>query len=65
MYISVQQLYARCPQWPEEGTGSLRTEVSDRCEMPSRCWELSLGSLEEQPVLLTTESSFQSLIFNI
>ena len=29
------------------------------CEPPCRCWELNLGSLEEQSVLLTTEPSLQ------
>jgi hypothetical protein len=32
--------------------------VTDSCELPCGCWELNLGGpLEEQPVLLTTESS--------
>ena len=29
-------------------------------ELPCGCWELNLGPLEEQPVLLTTEPSLQS-----
>ncbi|EDL00481.1 mCG113792, isoform CRA_a, partial [Mus musculus] len=32
----------------------------DGCELPCRCWELNLGPLEEQQVLLTTEPSLQS-----
>ena len=32
---------------------------SSELEVPYRQWELSLGPLEEQPVLLTTESSLQ------
>ena len=31
----------------------------DSCELPSGCQELNWGPLEEQPVLLTTEPSFQ------
>ena len=31
------------------------------CELPCGCWELNLGPLEEQSVLLTTESSHQPL----
>jgi hypothetical protein len=29
------------------------------CEPPCGCWELNLGSLEEQSVLLTAEPSLQ------
>jgi hypothetical protein len=29
------------------------------CELPYGCWELNLGPLEEQPVLLTAEPSHQ------
>ena len=35
------------------------TEVTDRCELPCGCWELNLGPLEEQSVLLNTEPSLQ------
>jgi len=31
--------------------------VTDSYELPCGCWELNLGPLEEQPVLLTTEPS--------
>ena len=31
--------------------------ITDGCEPPYGCWELNLGPLEEQPVLLTTEPS--------
>jgi hypothetical protein len=31
--------------------------VTDTCELPCGCWELDLGPLEEQSVLLTTEPS--------
>lgn len=45
---------------PYEGVRSPGARVSDSCELPCECWELSPGSLfqrEKQPVLLTTESS--------
>jgi hypothetical protein len=42
-----------------EGVGSPGTGVTDSCELPSGCWELNLGPLGEQPVLLVTEPSFQ------
>ena len=34
--------------------------ITDGCEPPCGCWELDLGPLEEQSVLLTTEPSLQS-----
>ena len=36
--------------------------MTDGCEPPCGCWELNLGPLEEQTVLLTTESSLQPQI---
>ena len=44
-----------------EDVWSPRTEVTDSCEAPSGCWELKWDPLEEQPVLLTSEPSSQSL----
>lgn len=35
------------------------------CELPHELWEMNLGPLEEQPVLVTTESSCQSASFLI
>jgi hypothetical protein len=34
--------------------------ITDGCKLPCDCWELNSGPLEEQPVLLPTESSLQS-----
>lgn len=33
----------------------LRPELQKNCVLPRECWELNLGPLQEQPVLLTTE----------
>ena len=33
--------------------------LEDSCEMPCVCCKLNLGSMEEQPVLLTTKPSLQ------
>jgi hypothetical protein len=33
--------------------------ITDGCEPPCRCWELNLGPLEEQSVLLIAEKSLQ------
>ena len=38
------------------------TGLKDRCEPPCGCWVLDLGLLQEQPVLLTTDSSFSSTV---
>jgi hypothetical protein len=35
--------------------------VTDSCELPGRCWKLSLNPLEEQSGLLTAESFLQFL----
>lgn len=37
------------------------TAVTDVCELPYQCWGPDLGPLEEQPMLLTTETSLQPL----
>lgn len=43
---------------------SLGTSYRQGCEPPCRCWRLNLSPLEEQSVLVTTESSLQpSLIY--
>ena len=36
--------------------------ITDGCEPACGCWELNLGPLEEQLVLLTTDSSLQRVI---
>lgn len=40
-----------------EGVKSPGAGVTDCCEFPCRCWELSLPPLEDHLVLLTTEPS--------
>lgn len=44
-------------------SGPLGTGVTDSCELPCGYWELNPSPLEEQPVPLTTEPSFQPLNF--
>lgn len=50
---------------PEDSTKWPIAAVTDGSEALCGLWELNLGSLEEQPVFLTTEQSFQpwQLIF--
>jgi hypothetical protein len=38
------------------------TGTTDNYELPCECWDLNLGPLGEQPVLLTTEPSLQSRV---
>ena len=52
MYMSTPLLSS---DTPEEG---IRPHYSG-CEPPCGCWELNLGPLEEQSVLLTAEPFFQ------
>ena len=58
--MTVYHMHACCPWSAEEDIGSPGTELKDCWELPCGCWESStLGLLEEQPVLLTTEPSLQ------
>lgn len=50
-------IYVWCLQRPEKGVESPGTGVIVGCEPPLGCWELNLGLLEEQPVLLIAEPS--------
>ena len=45
------------PCSPEEGAESPGTGVKGGCELTCACWEPNLGPLQEQQMLLTTESS--------
>jgi hypothetical protein len=44
-----------------EGVGSNAMKVIKGYELPCGCLKLNLGPLEDQQVLLTTESSLQSI----
>lgn len=46
---------------PEEGTRSLGCEVTDDCKPAHGCWQPTVGLLQGQQLLLTTESSLQPL----
>jgi hypothetical protein len=51
------------PQKSEVGIGSSGTGIIDGYELLCGCWELNLGPLEEQQMLLTAETSIQSSVF--
>lgn len=57
---------AWCPQKSKHDVGLPGTEVTKGCELPYGCWEVNLGSLQEQHVLLTTRlislASYSTLI---
>jgi hypothetical protein len=42
----------------QEGVVSPGSGITDGAELPCGCWELNLGPLEEQSVLLTIEHLF-------
>lgn len=50
MCVRVYHVHVYCPRRSEEGIGSPGTGITDRCTLPSGCWELKLGSLGEQTV---------------
>ena len=52
-------LCVQCLGRSEGHTRFPETAVTDTCELPCGCWELSPGPLDQQPVLLTTEPSLQ------
>jgi hypothetical protein len=60
MYI--YQVHACYPGRSEESARSSGTGVMDIYEPPYRYWEQKPGPLQEQQVLLTTESSLQTLV---
>jgi hypothetical protein len=60
IYTNFYYFYFMCmgslsAQKPEEGVRCPGTGVKNGCEPPGVCWELNLGLLGEQSVLLTTE----------
>ena len=58
--MSVNHLHAWDPRRPEDDIRSPETGVIGGCKLlPYGCWELNLGPLEEQTVLLTTKLALQ------
>lgn len=55
-------MYTTCvwyPWRPEEGTGFHGSGVVDGYDLPSRCLELNLGLLQEQPAFLSADLLLQ------
>ena len=55
-FISCMWVHCSCLQTHQKRASDL---ITDGCEPPCGCWGLNSGPLEEQPVLLTAESSLQ------
>lgn len=59
MCFACMNVCAWYPQRPEEGARSPEMGITDTWDPPSECWELNLGPLQEQQMLLTAKSSLQ------
>lgn len=64
MYICLVFCLDVCRKRPEEHVRSYGAGVTDRFELPNGCWELKL-TLQEQPVILTTEPYLHPLLIII
>lgn len=65
LHIIMHLRCAECSQWPEGGTRSSRTRNPDACELPLGAREPIPGSVQEHPVLLTTEPCHQPLPYPV
>ena len=50
---------------PDEGVRSVGTRLTDGGEPTYGYWELNPGLMQEQPLFLIAESSFQHLAYHI
>lgn len=57
--MSLQHIPAWYSKKPEESVRSLRTGVTDGCEMPCECWTPNPCSLEGQSGLAIAEPALQ------
>lgn len=64
MYVSmcVHSIHPWLPGRSEEGVRSSGSGVWDGSEPPHKCWEMNLGPLQKQKMLLTTEPSIAPVI---
>jgi hypothetical protein len=56
LFLSCMWVHCCCLQTHQKRASD---PITDGCEPPCGCWELNSGPLEEQSVLLTSESSLQ------
>lgn len=59
MYVCGYVCVHECPRRPEKGMRSLELELGWLCTTCWVCWELNLGLLEKQSVLLTMAPPLQ------
>lgn len=60
LHVCLCTTYIPGTEKAEEGVGFPGTRVTGSCEL-LYCWELNLGFLEKQPVLLTVEPLIQPI----
>ena len=58
-------MYSILPVCTPAGQKRAPDLITYGCEPPCDCWELNSGPLEQQPVLLTSEPSLQSLVWEV
>lgn len=58
--MSMYHIHTWCFRKSEEDIRPLKTRVRDHLELLDEVWELNLGPLEEQPVLLMAATSLQN-----
>lgn len=66
--VNLHHMLAWCSQRPEEGLGiegPQGLKFMGGCKPPCAWWELFLGSLEEQPVFLSTEPALLPLLISL
>lgn len=61
-YMSVHHRYAWCPHRSEEDIGSFDTVVTEGSGPPSWCLVVSLGPLEEQPLIHLSSLPLQLIL---
>ena len=57
----MHHMHAMHPGRSKKGVRSPGAGVTGGCESPCECWELNLGSLQEQQVLLPAEPALKPL----
>lgn len=58
--MQVYHLRTWCPRRPEEDIRFSKTGDTDGCEPQYECWDPNLDPLQQQQVLITTESTLQT-----
>jgi hypothetical protein len=62
-HVTMYHVHSECQWGWEEGVGSPDTGATDGCEPTHGCWESNLDPMEEQSILITTESHLVPFVF--